>query len=893
LKLDYREYALLERRCAAEGCVLLENKNRTLPILPSETAALFGRVQTDTYTCGTGSGGMVHAPYRISILEGLKKQRKVYEPIARKYLAWTAANPPEKGNGWAGEPWMQAEMPLAAEDAEEAAEHADIGIAVIGRTAGEDKDYAACAGSYYLTDDEMKMLHTVRSAFRRMAVVLNTGSVIDMNWMDSVCPDAVLYLWQGGCETGNAAADVLSGAMNPCGKLTDTIAYSLTDYPSDKNFGGDTENIYEEGIYVGYRYFETFAKKQVRYPFGYGMSYSNFSWRLTKSECSSREINLDLCVENTGEIPGREVLQLYVCPPQGKLDKPFRNLIAFKKTPFLKQGETCVISFHILADSFASYDDMGKTGHPGCWVLEPGTYEFYAGFDVRSAEQTAFWKASCLQVFEKTEEAQDASERKQLAPAEGMAHGECLARKRRYIWQDVMHRAVSPEMFLNQLSNEELLLLTYGEGMCSPKGTPGTAAVFGGITKELSAYGIPICCCADGPSGIRMDSGAMAFSLPCGTSLACTFDPELVKSLYEMLGMEMIKNRVDVLLGPGTNIQRHPLCGRNFEYFSEDPFLSGTMASCIIKGLAVNGVSGTLKHFACNNQEHNRNEVNAVVSQRTLREIYLKPFEIAVKQGGAKCLMTSYNPVNGIWSASNKELLTDILREEWGFSGMVMTDWWAKMNEIGKDASPDDNAAMLRAQNDIYMVTTDASTDKTGNAAQALRDNTLTRAELLRSAKNICELIRCLPASSDVHPAEKLEVLHEPSCEAEDRDIRKVSIDTDSVSLDIDTDKIEKGTMVLFELDFQKSAQYDLLWKISCSQSEMAQVPFSFYWNSRHLETVSFHGKEEKTGEVHFPKNDAGKGKLGLYFSEGGLHIEKMEILRHAEETKSGSMSMS
>ena len=309
---------------------------------------------------------------------------------------------------------------------------------------------------------------------------------------------------------------------------------------------------------------------------------------------------------------------------------------------------------------------------------------------------------------------------------------------------DVYDKKAELDEFLSQLTDEDLACIVRGEGMCSPKVTPGTAGAFGGVTDRLKDFGIPVGCCADGPSGIRMDCGTHAFSLPNGTCLACTFNEALVEALFEMEGLELRRNRVDLLLGPGMNIHRNPLNGRNFEYFSEDPYLTGKMAAAQLKGMGKAGTSGTIKHFAGNNQEFSRNLADSVISERALREIYLKGFEIAVKEGGAISIMSTYGPVNGLWTAGSYDLLTTILRKEWGFDGLVMTDWWAKMNDEGQDGDTRNTAAMVRGQNDVYMVVSDAASNSAqDNTLEGLADGRITRGELLRSAAAITENLGC------------------------------------------------------------------------------------------------------------------------------------------------------
>lgn len=320
---------------------------------------------------------------------------------------------------------------------------------------------------------------------------------------------------------------------------------------------------------------------------------------------------------------------------------------------------------------------------------------------------------------------------------------------------DVADGKVTMEAFLAQLSDDDLAALTRGEGMCSPKVTPGTASAFGGVTKRLTEFGIPIACCSDGPSGIRMDTGALAFSIPSGTCLACSFNLVLVKELFDWLGMEVRSNEIDSLLGPGMNIHRHPLNGRNFEYFSEDPFLTGKMSVVQLRGLRESGVVGTIKHFCANNQEHRRTKVDAVISERALREIYLRGFEMAVREGAATSVMTTYGAVNGTWTASQYDLLTTILRGQFGFGGIVMTDWGASGSEENGVGTPQQTASMLRAQNDLYMVVTDAEANL-GNddTLQGLAEGRLTRGELLRAAYNICRFLLDTPAFARMYRKE-------------------------------------------------------------------------------------------------------------------------------------------
>ena len=315
---------------------------------------------------------------------------------------------------------------------------------------------------------------------------------------------------------------------------------------------------------------------------------------------------------------------------------------------------------------------------------------------------------------------------------------------------DVKSGKATLEAFVGQLSPEQLATIVRGEGMCSPKVTPGTAAAFGGVSDSLFNLGIPVASAADGPSGIRMDSGHKATQVPIGTLLGCTWNRDLNEELFALVGEELMAYRIDTLLGPGINIHRHPLNGRNFEYFSEDPFLTGMMAAAQTLGLKRAGVSGTIKHFAANDQETARVDVDSIMSERALREVHVKPFEMAVKLGEASTIMTSYNPVNGHWAASNYDLNTTLLRQEWGFKGIVMTDWWAKMNHpiSGGEESKTYTSYMLRAQNDLYMVVDNDGAERNAmkdDTLEALKSGKLNLAELQRSAMNICRFILNAP----------------------------------------------------------------------------------------------------------------------------------------------------
>lgn len=733
--LDWNKYLDTAAKMVSEGIVMLKNENNALPLDTDKEVAVFGRIQFHYYKSGTGSGGMVNVTKVVNILDGLIDNGvKVNEKLLDTYRKWDKENPFDLGEGWGGEPWSQKEMPLDEGLVKETAKSCETAIVIIGRTAGEEQDNRLEAGSYLLSDDEIEMLTVVREHFKKVVLLLNVGNIIDMTDINRIAPDAVLYVWQGGMTGGKGTADVLTGKVSPSGKLPDTIAYKASDYPSDANFGREeNRDIYAEDIYVGYRYFETFAKEKVLYPFGFGLSYTAFEIKTEKAEITEGAVKLSVSVKNIGYYKGKEVIEVYCEAPQGRLGKAARVLCGFEKTRELVPQEEQVVEIAVDIAKLASYDDSGVTGNKSCYVLEAGEYKFYVGSDVRSAEYACSFEQgedlvterltqslAPVESFERIKpvceggafsigreavpvsEVDESARRLEKLPKEIAYTGD----KGIKLW-DVKNGKNTMDEFIAQLSDYDLSCIIRGEGMGSPRVTAGTASAFGGVSENLNGFGIPAGCCSDGPSGMRLDCGTKAFSLPNGTMIASSFNKELTSELFAFMGLEMAANKVDCLLGPGMNIHRHPLNGRNFEYFSEDPFLTGKMASAELKGMAGAGVTGTIKHFCANNRETNRHFIDSVVSERALREIYLKGFEIAVKEGGASSVMTTYGRVNGLWTAGNFDLNTVILREEWGFKGFTMTDWWANINVRGKEPDKTDLAAMARTQNDVYMVCPD------------------------------------------------------------------------------------------------------------------------------------------------------------------------------------------
>lgn len=905
--LDWNKYLDTAAKMVSEGIVMLKNENNALPLDTDKEVAVFGRIQFHYYKSGTGSGGMVNVTKVVNILDGLIDNGiKVNEKLLDTYRKWDKENPFDLGEGWGGEPWSQKEMPLDEGLVKETAKSCETAIVIIGRTAGEEQDNRLEAGSYLLSDDEIEMLTVVREHFKKVVLLLNVGNIIDMNDINRIAPDSVLYVWQGGMTGGKGTADVLTGKVSPSGKLPDTIAYKVSDYPSDANFGREeNRDIYAEDIYVGYRYFETFAKEKVLYPFGFGLSYTEFEIKTEKAEITEGAVKLSVSVKNIGSYKGKEVIEVYCEAPQGRLGKAARVLCGFEKTRELVPQEEQVVEIAVDIAKLASYDDSGVTGNKSCYVLEAGEYKFYVGSDVRSAEYACSFEQgedlvterltqalAPVESFERIKpvceggafsigreavpvsEVDESARRLEKLPKEIAYTGD----KGIKLW-DVKNGKNTMDEFIAQLSDYDLSCIIRGEGMGSPRVTAGTASAFGGVSENLNGYGIPAGCCSDGPSGMRLDCGTKAFSLPNGTMIASSFNKELTSELFTFMGLEMAANKVDCLLGPGMNIHRHPLNGRNFEYFSEDPFLTGKMAAAELKGMAGAGVTGTIKHFCANNRETNRHFIDSVVSERALREIYLKGFEIAVKEGGASSVMTTYGRVNGLWTAGNFDLNTVILREEWGFKGFTMTDWWANINVRGKEPDKTDLAAMARAQNDVYMVCPDGEKND-DNTLAALENGSIERCELQRNAANICGFLlhtNALKRAEGIGDTVKV-INREDEEQEDDKPVQFYKVDRD-ITLDLSDVDTKKGTSYSFALDLSNFGIYRVIVTASSTQSELAQIPMTLFSMGTAVGTFTFNGTGGKA--VSMEKETPMFSRFTtfrIYFAQNGLDLHSIRF---------------
>lgn len=773
----------LSKEAAKEGMVLLKNRGDILPLKKGTRVALFGKATFD-YVKGGGGSGDVTVAYIRNLYEGLKMQKDVvsiFEPLCDYYRKDV-----ERQYAQGSVPGMTIEPEVPRELLDEAKAYADTAVISICRFSGEGWDRKSIVdtdnknmgegeldmavrsskifanGDFCLSAQEAAMVETVKKNFSKVVVVMNVGGMVDTSWFvreDAI--GAVLMAWQGGMEGGLAAAELLAGKGNPSGKLSDTFAQTLEDYPSTGDFHESRDYVnYTEDIYVGYRYFETVpgADQKVNYPFGFGLSYTTFQTDVLSAEEKDGQVRIQVQITNTGSRDGKEVVQVYFEAPQGRLGKPKRQLIAFAKTRSLRPGESQRLYLSFEIRDMASYDDTGKVQR-AAYVLEKGDYFFHVGTSVRDTVRLDYvYQVKEDTVTEQLEsrltpsklprrmlsdgsyeevpqrEGNDPNANELERMPEDMMEGYVPAvrprdryqlwrepyKKGAHIFKEVAEGKLTPEEFLAQLTDEETAQLLGGQP------NTGVANTFG--YGNLPEYGVPSVMTADGPAGLRIapECGVTTTCWPCSTLLACSWNPEIVEAVGLAGGAEVKENNIAVWLTPAVNIHRSPLCGRNFEYYSEDPYLAGKLASAMVRGIQANHIGATVKHFALNNKETNRKNSDSRVSERAAREIYLKAFEIIVREAKPWSIMTSYNIINGHRASENADLLEGILRGEWGFDGCITTDWWT-CGEHYKE---------VKAGNDIKM-----GCGYPERLLEALEKGCLTRKEMDACALRVLKLI--------------------------------------------------------------------------------------------------------------------------------------------------------
>ena len=813
---DHRKIA---REAAAAGFVLLENKDHVLPLVKGSKVGLYGAGAIRTIKGGTGSGdvnerdsvnifqGMKNAGYDVTSSEWLEDYDKCYVQarLDWKNEIFTKMNGDDAKffDAYSATPFfVPSGNPIDEEKA--AADGADTAFFVLARIAGENKDRFDTEGDSFISKEEKAILAQVSKCYKNVVLVINTGGLMDLAFVEEFDNiRSILQYVQAGQEGGNAFADVVSGDVTPSGKMTDTWAKDYYDYPGAEVYSYKSGDLfkekYEEGIFVGYRYFDTF-EVPVRYSFGYGMSYTEFEIRTDDIRVSGRgmmnpKVSVTVTVTNTGDTyAGKEVVQVYASCPQGKLVKEFRRLAGFGKTKLLapKESQTMTITFPLY--QLTSYEEESAS-----WILEPGMYGIWVGNDLNTSvlsgalelDEKAVMTA-CENICPLKEELNEIAPDAEKVQAREAAWQKEVKEKRMSVielkaaeipTEKVDYQPVPEELpgkagkIVDSLSVDQLALLATGDPGRAQGNALGSAGIsVPGAAAETSPcaseepWNVTTIALVDGPAGLRLkreyqvDNGEIVASdflaaleggffsesqekrgttyyqfctaIPVGTLLAQSWDVELIKRVGEMIGHEMELFNVTLWLAPGMNIHRNPLCGRNFEYYSEDPLLAGMMAAAMTLGVQkVPGCGTTIKHFACNNQEDNRMGSDSILSERALREIYLKGFEIAVKDAQPMSIMTSYNLINGVHAANCYDTCTKAARDEWGFAGAIMTDWTTTNVQIQGECTA---AGCMRAGNDMVMP---GLPEDHENIKKELADGTLTMAELKRCIYNTVNIV--------------------------------------------------------------------------------------------------------------------------------------------------------
>lgn len=783
-------------RAALESIVLLRNENHVLPIKPAKIA-LYGAGAERTTKGGTGSGE-VNERHSVSIREGLEKNG--FEITTQDWLRDYNAvydeiftNAPKIKLGELLDINIMdhlPQLPLGREITDEDIRKSDCDTAiyVVTRQAGEGADKKLEKGEFDLAEVEIKNIKRIAEGYQNSILIINAGSYMDLTSVENCGISALIFYCQQGMQGGQALADILCGKASPSGKLTDTWAKSYKDIPFGNEYSylsGDTaQEYYKEGIYVGYRYFDTYCVSP-RYHFGYGLSYSEFSIAGTVAVEGER-ICVNVQVKNTGNMAGKEVVQVYVSPPDGTLKKEYQRLAAFAKTNLLKPDEVQQMQLCFSIRELSSYCEESAA-----YILDAGDYIIRLGNSSDNTKPIAVIHLDTLVVVSKHKNICQRKEPVQELVPQVRCNADDLSDVRklelssdtipteriRYYKQEIYHDQ-QVDAIMSRLSVKEMVELCVGPGFT---GLMSSNAVFapgavGRTTDRLMKKGLPNANFSDGPAGLRImqisalgKSGRLKFvegnnlisimdqmpewllmplranekkdtlyyqyatAFPVGTALAQTWNVQLCEQVGSAISREMDDYLITFWLGPSMNIHKNPLCGRNYEYMSEDPLLTGKIAASLVRGVqSIPGNYATLKHFACNNAEENRNHSNSNVNERALREIYLKGYEIAVKEAGAKAVMSSYNLINGVHTNNSYDLCTDVLRCEWGFDGVVMTDWWA----TGKDTGHCDLA--INAGNDLIMPGSGAGKKE---ILRGLREGSVTEGELKTACANIIRSI--------------------------------------------------------------------------------------------------------------------------------------------------------
>ncbi|MEH7491414.1 glycoside hydrolase family 3 protein [Neobacillus niacini] len=743
----YEKHEAKALETAREGIVLLKNENDLLPLKKTQLLNVFGKGLFQ-FRLGATGAGRINPRYQIGMITAIKEYSNL------------TLNPELETLYQSGIDILPSEQVLNS-----AYEQSDIAVITITRMTGENIDNSAVKGEFYLTDEEEAMIQAISGTFSKTIAIINTGYPIDVSWVEKYKIKACVYCGYPGMLGGKALVEILDGRVNPSAKLPDTWSVDYYDNPASKNFynavNGNPvlysdaphfiDTYYEEDIFVGYRYYETF-KKEVAYPFGYGLSYTTFDIEVTGFQYEGNTTQLNVKVTNIGSVPGKEVIQIFVKEPDGKIEKASKKLVAFSKTNMLKPGETQKIAFDIQEQRFTSYDSDTAS-----WIMEKGTYRIYAGNSVKQLVSAGVFELNEDKIIRKvTNLMQPPVEIPTLskkAPEgtyptgelsgikQGVNELEPTAIRKKYTETDLIQTnetsefikytdvIVKPELlgaFIKQLTIEELARLSvcasHGWGM-HEKGEAGRVFL-------LEQYDMKDFVVADGNHGVNVKKPNIG--MPASVNLCSTFNTELAYEVGRVIAEEAKEHGVHMILAPGMNLHRNPLNGRHPEYFSEDPYLAGMMAGHMSKGLEENGVSSCLKHTVANNCESARKRNQSLMTERALRELYLKSFEVAIEVHNPDAIMTGYNAVNGVFTAEDEEMIQGIFRDEFGFEGFVMTDWNSYDTADIVAAVQAGNSWMTPGSRDNTFVTP---------IIEGIQDGKIDR---LRLEKNVMYLIRVM-----------------------------------------------------------------------------------------------------------------------------------------------------
>ncbi len=770
------------RKAAAEGMVLLKNDNNALPINKTDEIALFGIASYKCFRLGWGSGDMMAQQIsqisEVLAEEGFNLNSEV-KNTCEKWISQQDIDYFTINRNWDEWSFRMKEIELGEDVFERASKTSSIAIVTLGRCSGEAADLKDEEGFFRLHQEEIDLVKNASKYFKKVILLLNTCGPLDLRAIDQYNVDAIVDVSLGGQEFGGAVVDVISGKVTPCGKLTTTWAYKYEDYPTKEGIA-TLEVPYNEGIYVGYRYFDTF-NVEPRYPFGYGLSYTTFETTVQEINLDGQIVDIVVRVKNTGNTYGKEVVQCYLSAPEVKLEKAYQELCAYTKTGVINPGEheDVLLSFDIT--DMACYDEENAR-----FILEAGRYYIRVGncsrnthiacaIDIQKEIICAIAKNRMVPQKElnllsnkgvvpysysqeETEKKDakflvldcDSIETETYLAIEDQKVEELVAKNdKSYTLEDVVNGNATVEDVVAQFTNEELGYILNGviyEGSNATANVGSMAIKVRGAAGEFwssEKYKIPVNACADGPAGVRLaifgtpvetdtEIAKNVVAYPSGTCLANSWDLEAARKFGECVASDLEYSNIEGWLAPGINIHRNPLNGRNFEYLSEDPLIAGKIGAYITIGVQYDkdanptGRYTTVKHFACNNIEYERGVSDSQVSERALREIYLKGFKIAVEEGNPGAIMTAYNKINGEFASTNYDLLMGVLRGEWEYEGIVMTDW----NTCA------DATRHTHAGNDLIMPGRFAK-----SLTEALDDGRISRADAQLCAKKLLNLV--------------------------------------------------------------------------------------------------------------------------------------------------------